>query len=65
MERESDPSQKSDNASSIAIDVITAQFHKEPPQNSLDKSRRGGTSWVNPRKHMEGAMHSDATKHDF
>jgi len=65
MERESDPSRKSDNASSIAIDVITAQFRKEPPQNSSDKSRRGGTSWVNPRKHREGAMRSDATKHDF
>jgi len=57
---------KPNNAFPIAIDAITAQFREEPPQNSSDKSRGGGgTSWVNPRKHAEGAAYSKATVHDF
>jgi len=54
---------KPDDAFSIVIDTITPEFLEEP---SSDKSRgEGGTSWVNPRKYMEGATHLDTTKHDL
>jgi len=46
---------KPDDAFSIAIYTITLEFLKEPSQISSDKSRGGGgTSWINPRKYMEG-----------
>jgi hypothetical protein len=57
---------KPDDAFSIAIDAITTEFCKEPPQISSDQSRGGGgTSWVNPRKHAGGARLSDAAKRDL
>jgi hypothetical protein len=57
---------KPNAAISIAINAITPKFREKPPHLSSDKSRgRGGTSWVNPRKHAEGGTRANPAKRDF